>query len=305
LRDRVRSLSPIAFENLVFDLARAGSLKNLVWRTPGTDGGRDIEGEAAEADFSGQVRLTRWLIECKRYSNSIGWPVVWEKVAYADSATADFLLIVATTTFTPKCLDEISKWNARGRQPIIRVWPINEVVFRVSLNPALANKYNISDTPSAPASALSNLALHTAKMSQAASASLAIGKPSEKHLEAATALAELMLVRSTDMEQEGRFVPAQFLRAHKWPHYVRVEGEPDLRLFDSVGLSAFLASLNVLAPGGLTMRAVSDDHLCVRCTIDPPAGAVETDLLRAVAFWSSLTARMEGEEICLTAQTLA
>ena len=85
LVDKLKALTPGQFENLVYDLVTSAGLRNAVWRTPGSDGGRDIEGEMATTDFSGFHTITKWYVECKRYAASVDWPTVWEKIAYADS----------------------------------------------------------------------------------------------------------------------------------------------------------------------------------------------------------------------------
>jgi Restriction endonuclease len=87
-------LSPHQFENLTVDLLQVAGLKRLVWRTLGPDGGRDIEGFYTSIDFSNYYYTKRWYIECKRYSSSIDWPTVWNKIAYADARKANFLLFV-------------------------------------------------------------------------------------------------------------------------------------------------------------------------------------------------------------------
>jgi len=46
-------LAPSEFENFSFDILNAAGVRNLTWRTPGADGGRDIEGSIFVTDFSG------------------------------------------------------------------------------------------------------------------------------------------------------------------------------------------------------------------------------------------------------------
>ena len=99
-------LPPDQFENMTFDLLHAAGLKNLVWRTPGADGGRDIEGTFSAIDFSRHYQNQSWYIECKRYSNSIDWPTVWSKISYADVKGADFLLLVTNANPSPSCETE-------------------------------------------------------------------------------------------------------------------------------------------------------------------------------------------------------
>src|SRR5258706_15282013 len=106
LNDQLGSLHERDFENLVFDLAIAAGLRNATWRTPGSDEGRDIEGELTTVDFSGHTSVQKWYIECKRYSSSVDWPTVWEKIAYADAHAADYLLVVTTSHLSPQCKNQ-------------------------------------------------------------------------------------------------------------------------------------------------------------------------------------------------------
>jgi restriction endonuclease Mrr len=74
--EKIKKLEPRRFENLVFDLVQIIGLENVVWRTPGADGGRDIEGDMEVRDMSGGLVLQKWFVECKRYRASIDWPTV-------------------------------------------------------------------------------------------------------------------------------------------------------------------------------------------------------------------------------------
>ena len=57
---------------------------NAVWRTPGRDSGRDIQGEWFVEDLSGHIGRQVWYIECKRHKSSVSWPKVWEKISFAE-----------------------------------------------------------------------------------------------------------------------------------------------------------------------------------------------------------------------------
>lgn len=78
---RLKQLAPQEFENLACDLLFLSGLQNLRWRTPGADGGRVLEGEFSTIDFSSEHMVQSWYIECKRYSKSLSWPTVYEKLA--------------------------------------------------------------------------------------------------------------------------------------------------------------------------------------------------------------------------------
>src|SRR5258706_16433701 len=90
-------LTPLEFENLIFDLMTSRGMSNVVWRTPGADGGRDIEGQTTELDLSGTAVSRKWYVECKRYATSVDWPTIYPKLSYADSHHADFLLLCTTS----------------------------------------------------------------------------------------------------------------------------------------------------------------------------------------------------------------
>lgn len=148
---KIKSLGDIndrEFENLTFDLLTVLGIRNLVWRTPGADGGRDLQGEVITRDFSGEFRREIWYVECKVRKASLSWPDVFEKIAYAQNHNADVLLICCSNTLSPKCKDEINIHNAALRRPILRFWERAEILQRVEVQPMLAAKYELA-SPSA------------------------------------------------------------------------------------------------------------------------------------------------------------
>jgi len=108
-------LSPSEFENFTYDVLSAAGVRGLTWRTPGADGGRDIEGHVSTLDFSGVESRQRWYFECKRYTNSLDWPLIYAKVAFADANGADFLLVVTNSNPSPACETQIATWNSEHR----------------------------------------------------------------------------------------------------------------------------------------------------------------------------------------------
>lgn len=302
---KLLGLSPTAFENLTYDLLRAGDLTNVSWRTPGADGGRDIEGFYTERDPSGYTKKSRWLIECKRYSNTVNWPTVWEKVAYGDSGDADVLLLVTSSKFSTRCIDEIDKWNGLNRRPAIRVWPRHEVVFRLSLKIEIAQKYSLTVNKVAPAQSIADLAIHVARMTQAVMASISANAVSDRHVYAATSLANLLHIRSIDLAEAShvRVSPGSATSALP-PAYITSGGDVDVSAYDSVGLNCLLASFHVI------MRKapkLSMHEKCIIVKVSDDAGrmAIETKLVKAVSFWSSVSVDIvKGEGICLIPQTL-
>src|SRR5882762_11897463 len=101
------NLTPTEFENLIFDLMVTRGMTNVQWRTPGADGGRDIEAATTELDFSGAQVIRKWFIECKRYEKSVDWPTIYSKISYAESHQVDFLLLCTTATFSPAAINRV------------------------------------------------------------------------------------------------------------------------------------------------------------------------------------------------------
>lgn len=166
----VRSISGLKdreFEHLIFDLLTLLGVKNVVWRTPGSDGGRDLEGEFVSRDFSGNFRIETWFIECKVRKASLSWPDVYEKISYAENRGADHLLVCCSSSLSPKCKDEIQIHNLAKRRPTISFWDGADIVQRVELQPILAYKYRLSE-PGQDFKKLSPLMMHGLKATQSA-----------------------------------------------------------------------------------------------------------------------------------------
>ena len=300
---RLSALSPTAFENLTFDLVRADAMENVHWRTPGADGGRDIECDQVTRDFAGHTRRSRWLIECKRYKASVNWPTVWEKVAYADNSRADYLLLVTTGKFSTRCLDEIEKWNALGRRPSIRVWPGHEIAFRLSLQPFIAAKYGLIDDPAPSALDVSKLSLHVSRMTQVA---IAQSDPAKirKFVIAASYLANLLYVRSLDITETGTFRITRPTDTETLPEFIIGANPADFDGYDWCGLVAYLACLHVVSKASIKLEKRRNGTLQLSLNRSLPPGTIDFSLLKEVAFWGAIIAREDGGGICLTPQTL-
>jgi len=199
----LQELSPITFENLVFDLMQSLGVENLTWRTPGADGGRDIEGDLPARDLSGGLVYQRWFIECKRYTSSIDWPTVWGKAAYAQNGGADFLLIVTTSTLSPTCESEVTKWNLRRERPVIRAWRAYDLERMLGQFSAVATKYGLSTSGDGEGKAFQDLAFEAAKLIQSAYSAAEFEVDSSIYLEAAAALAELLSARMDEVSNYG------------------------------------------------------------------------------------------------------
>jgi hypothetical protein len=194
---------------LTFDLIQEHGLENLVWRTPGPDGGRDIEGDLPIRDLSGSLTHQRWFVECKRYTSSVDWPTVWNKVSYAENNHADFLLIVTTATLSPGCETEISSWNTQKRRPIIRAWRGYQIQGILSRFPAIRLKYGLLSPSDDKGASFVSLAIDATKFTQAAYAASMMNQKDRISLEAAAALSELLSVRMKDFESVAKIMVAE------------------------------------------------------------------------------------------------
>lgn len=141
------TLNDDEFENLTYDILCQKGLMNARWRNPGADGGRDIEGDYLINDISGFSRLEKWYIECKHYSSSIGWEIIWPKIAYAESNSATILLLVTSNKITNPARNEIDKWNLKEHRAKVRCWTHAELERELQRQPWLLAKYNLSPQP--------------------------------------------------------------------------------------------------------------------------------------------------------------
>ncbi len=279
---KLKSLSPRDFENLAFDLVASSGMQNLRWLTPGSDGGRDLEGDVWSIDFAGDSRLQRWYIECKRYQSAIDWPTVYGKLAYADSHGAHYLLFITTSSLSPQCLDEVSRRNIRGAEPHIRCWAGHDLVSRLSLNPKISLKYALTDITKAVHKSFFDLSLELAKITQAAYASHKLSSISEELLEAGAAVAELITWRMNDLDIYGHFMLQEFqLDADKYPWLITPDTVAAFPI-DRSGLRAILSVWRLQGP---------------RCRGFPETAQ---KLLRELSFWTDLEFRTEGPNLFLT-----
>lgn len=201
----ISNLTPAQFENLTYDALQALGLKNLVWRTPGADGGRDIEGEWKIVDPTGHETFQKWYIECKRYQASIDWPTVWKKLAHADVQGADIFLLSTNSNPSPDCETEIRQWNADRRRPAVRVWRGYEWSNMLTTFPDIALAYGIGRSPE-PHDAVGPISMILTKIVQSAYMAKELGQDFSAALDASAALSELISKRLDELGRFGRFV---------------------------------------------------------------------------------------------------
>jgi hypothetical protein len=284
----IDDLSPRDFENFVFDILQAVGMEQVVWRTPGPDGGRDVEGIFRARDASGHIEAERWYVECKRYASSIDWPTIYAKIAYADSAKADFLLLVTNSNPSPQCETLIEDWNSNHRSLKVRVWRGYQLGQIVTQYAAVALKYGLRTFGEVSQSGFLPLASEAMKFAQAAYVAYGIGHDPSPALEAAAALSELLTLRMTDLETYGRIVTlTSGVMASSSYDWLVVSGDPQGA--DEISLRAITATLNYVV-GSKCIEMACVGHKISLSAQSPrfPLGQSAMDVLRKVALWTNL-----------------
>lgn len=203
---RLAHLSPREFENLVFDCARAIGIRNLIWRTPGPDGGRDIEGHVYTRDISGHEKIETWYVECKRYKKSIDWPTVWKKTSHADVLQADVFFLVTNSNPSPTCESRIQAWNTKRRTPAIRIWRGYDFPSFLRSKPSIAASYGLAPELASKQAQLISISDLILRITQSAYSACIFDHNPLTALETAAALSELLHHRLGDIQMYGRFV---------------------------------------------------------------------------------------------------
>lgn len=296
--DGLKSLSPSAFEHLVFDLLLTMGLRNLVWRSPGADGGRDIEGDHIRVDFAGASLVEHWYVECKRYAESLSWPTVHEKLAFAENHQAHALLLCTTAQLSPQCKEEARRYQARRATPHLRFWDAGELENRVAANAAVLAKYRLDLQQETLAKAVLPLVHESNKVVQAAYALEVLRGVPTAAAELAAAMVEL-----TDLSLDiaGTLTaPPKFRPDHDLYPWAEIANPEALKSFSSTGLRAALSAIRYLHG--------SDARLNLECPAGQPArlqvrasGSTRIDvgcgILRAIGLWSDIEITQEGAAV--------
>jgi len=259
ISQRIAGLSPTDFENLVYDCVRAIGLTNLVWRTPGADGGRDIEGELITTDVTGYDLRQKWYVECKRYSTSINWSVVWDKLAHADVQNADVLFLVTNNNPSPNCETQINKWNASRRRPIIRLWRGYELPRILRTQISIARAHGLIDPIAAGLGDGLDLALVINKLVQSAYSATLFEQQSLPALEAASCLSELLSQRLSDLRKYGKFVNASIVSSPPDFEWLKLTGHP--LAWEEVAIRALLSFVRHVSSCNEISATVGDGEL--------------------------------------------
>lgn len=245
-------LLPTEFENLIYDLMVAKGMVNVVWRTPGADGGRDIEAESVQRDASGTQSFAKWYVECKKYTGSVDWPTIHPKLAYADAARAEYLLLCTTSKFTPQAVNCCNQWNDARRFPKLRLWAGHDLKTQLAQFPDLEYRYGLAATQTSPGRSIVALALALSKTVGSYYSSVATGHtPANRMLRAAYALALLMQIRMEDIEARGVITPRLLKTTNGLAIDADFVGIP--QGLDEPALAAFCAHLCALTREHLTV----------------------------------------------------
>lgn len=294
------NLSPTQFENLIYDLMVLRGMLNVQWRTPGADGGRDIEGETSVIDFSGHQRTEKWYIECKRYKAAIGWPTIYNKISHADAASADVLLMCTQSTFSPTAITRTQEWNKKQSSVKIRLWPKHELQLRLGEHPDLQVKHGLSKSKDQSGSSITHLSLTVFKALASYCASQEIkGEPADRMLEAALAISSLVHKKMEDIELSGQ-VRSSALKSEK-NDFVEIIAKPGCSL-DGHGVKAYVYLLAALTSSRVKVQ--SQDEFT--CAVQLESGREIKEIIArynsafsSICVWSNFDANISTKEVML------
>jgi hypothetical protein len=281
-------LSPTEFENLTLDLVEHLGLRNAVWRTPGRDAGRDIQGDVFDQDFSGYTKRSSWYVECKQYTSTVSWPVVWEKIAYADSNLADVLLFVTTSTLSPQAIDEVNRWNESRRRPHVRFWGKQDLNSRLDIYSDIKIKYGLTISAiQQVAPAFLDISKVLLSYSNSLAAHIEFGQPVKKQQTVVCALSELVAARLSQIESAGMISTESFKQDVDEFSWLR--GGTDISAIDADRFST-RAILAMIFAHASTPELEVHCVVAERSIVIPLASgfaSLEKDL-QTVAFWGCL-----------------
>jgi hypothetical protein len=300
LLDQLRKIEPATFEQLTFDLMVAVGLRNAVWRSPGADGGRDIEGDFLFTDLSNTVSLQRWYIECKRYADTLDWPSVYNKIAYASNRGASHLFLITTALLSPQCKSEVTHHEAQAKRPSIRFWDAPVLEGILSTHPRILVKYGLQSPEQQTAPALVPLALATARAVQAAYGFAATTGEPDPALEFAASVAELLWSCSRLASDEAPFRVIPFSVTTDLYPWCTIGAGLSLVEYDQAALRAVLSGVRYMA-GAQSLTIASDASGDLRLTPGKPRWPLDSDAavstLSSIAFWSNFSLSISPTDV--------
>lgn len=289
---KIKALSDVDFENLTHDLMICLGVRNIAWRSPGADGGRDIEGVYLREDPTGDVFSESWFIECKKYSSSISWPVIYSKISYAESNRADVLLLVTSAKITPNCQTEISKWNALRRGLRIAYLDAPRLVAKLQDFPLVLAKYGLVNSPAQYPVSFKVIAGVLANLCSVAEAEIEFSNNSVA-ADAAFELSRLVAVRISQIETNGGFEAAS---KRKGASPAWLSGCSEL----TQELSCFLAYLRYLirAKEGFSVTPIKGEDY--DWSVDLRCGSVEfihDPSIEEISLWARVQFKINNLEL--------
>lgn len=251
----LKDLDPTEYENFIYDVAIVHGFKNVVWRTPGPDGGRDIEATYSRINPFGDVVTEKWYIECKKYKTSVSWPIIYPKIAYAHSGGADILCIAAFPNPSPNCETEISKWNKINVHPKITTIRPYALKFDTPMMNKIGVKFRIIE-PSIQSIPIELIKLSANLAEQANSVAL-IGLSAEAYLDAAAKFSWLSRALS-DREYELNADGAKYRANSDGESWI--ENDQDLELPSDI-VRALASLMRVVSQAGRISLATDGNQI--------------------------------------------
>ena len=292
--DKIKQLTSQEFENFILDILVTIGLRNAIWRTPGRDGGRDIEGVYFVTDLSGYKQQQKWYIECKKYNTTVGWPTIHEKLSYANVYSADFLLIVTTSSVTPQANDAINQWNISHDRPQIRVWEGYKIVHIVQQMPSICIKYGLSSNTKDIAVSFLSLSKIIQKFVLASYSESVFKNINLFSLQASAAMADLSERRMGQIEESGQW---QVDKTRSCDLYCWSKYEDDINIngYDRYALRAVLCAYRSMTKSSI-VRLSRDVNGYVVVSSDGKRNLSDGHRrdLCSIAFWGNFDINFDG-----------
>lgn len=290
------SLSPTIFENLCFDIIRGMAFQNPTWRTPGADGGRDIEAWRSTVDPTFASSQEKWFIECKRYKAAVDWPTIHEKIAHAEALDADYLFVMTTSSASPTSIDRISAWNALNKRPRVRFWGKHDIVAHICIRSELRLKYGIGDI-SADALGFAGVSLEMAKAISTIHSLSVFNRETTTAIEYANALARCWTERVSQVRSLGVFFP--FSRDIKICDFSEIFDFSDDRRRLGRGELLTILWISFVTEKRPLSLSVSDDHISMLLPANELEVVMNTPSHKAISFIAGSEISQRGDEVII------